>query len=56
MRLDHLLSKEHTLKDLLFIFQCTLISTLKKERVKLIKLKKASIRKNSNIWAHSSDG
>ena len=29
MRLDHLLSKENTLKDLLFIFQCTLISTLK---------------------------
>ena len=25
MRLDHLLSKEHTLKDLLFIFQCTFI-------------------------------
>ena len=24
MRLDHLLSKENTLKDLLFIFQCTL--------------------------------
>ena len=28
MRLDHLLSKEHTLKDLLFIFQCTFFSTL----------------------------
>ena len=30
MRLDHLLSKEkEDLKDLLFIFQCTLNSTLK---------------------------
>ena len=28
MRLDHLLSKENTLKDLLFIFQCTFNSTL----------------------------
>ena len=28
MRLDHLLSKEKTLKDLLFIFQCTFNSTL----------------------------
>ena len=28
MRLDHLLSKENALEDLLFIFQCTFNSTL----------------------------
>ena len=41
-------------KGLLFIFQCTLISTLK-NRVWLTK-DGNTIDVNSKIWAHSSDG
>ena len=59
MRLDHLLSKEKETDEffqycLLFIFQCTLNSTLK-IRVKAHKIKEET-KQNSTIWAHSSDG